>query len=67
VIKYSTQVAEPGEVPISITITMTVNEWRSFLLKVNENSWPANVVGRIIMEAIGDYTMRLESRNGGVE
>jgi hypothetical protein len=66
VIRYSTQVAEPGDVSVSITLTMTVNEWRSFLLKVNENHWPADAVGSIIAEAICEYTTRLESGNGGV-
>jgi hypothetical protein len=53
VIHWRSRLANADDASVTVELTMTVNQWRSFLLKVNENDWPAWIVGKAIHEAIG--------------
>lgn len=52
---------DPGNVPLTLEITMTLNEWRSLMLKVNENEWPAWAFGAAVSTAIRHATKHFDS------
>ena len=44
--------AEPDEVEATLSVTMTIDRWKSFLLKLDESRYPAGVVGSAIRKMI---------------
>mgnify|MGYP000644388761 CR=1 FL=1 len=41
-----------NDMPLSITITMTVEEWRK-LMRQQDDSWPASMIGQYIAGVLG--------------
>jgi hypothetical protein len=53
---WAAQVVKPESVEVAITFKMTVGEWRSLLLKVNENNFPADEFGKAVRDGIRGAT-----------
>jgi len=53
----SAKVEKPGEVTLSVTITMTVSEWRALRQQMNLKDYP----GFTLASAIDNVTRKVES------
>lgn len=54
------RLAKPEEAEATLELTMTIDEWRSLLLKVDESRYPANIFGMRIRKLIGHASREFE-------
>lgn len=52
--KATYRIADPDSVECTLSLTMTVDQWRSLLLKINEAAYPGWILGGAIRKLIAN-------------
>lgn len=63
-IRYRARAENPETVEVSITLTMSLKDWREAYKQLS-GEYPSWAIGRAVREAIGEYDVKIAGEIGG--